>query len=176
MSTQLRQLLSHTHGRRATVLSQGSNVSPKLVIRALKWSLMIQSQQSVPCSALFSRCWQHRRDSSLENMTQYFYLCLTYFLIDFFSPPRECKLSAKTTLSKASQGDSTDALLLFKWMPSAGPHEKMPLRALIVDGYFVLLLRHKAKVKCSFCRDTSGTKEMKHYSISCSEKEETDQK
>lgn len=101
MSTQLRQLLSHRHGRRATVLSQGSNVSPKLVIRALKGSLMIQSQQSVPCSALFSCCWQHRRDSNLENMTQYFYLCLTYFLIDFFFPSERMQAFCKDHLIKS---------------------------------------------------------------------------
>lgn len=61
-------------------------------------------------------------------------------------------------------------------------YEKMSQRALIVDSsnllvqiYFLLLLRHKVKVMSSSCRDTSGEKEMKQYSISFREKEETDQ-
>lgn len=101
MPTQLTQLLSHRQDRTARVLSQGSNVSPKFVIRALKGSLKIQSQQSVPCSALFSSCRQHWRDSDLENVTLSISICIwPISQLIFFFPFRKMKAFRKDHLFK----------------------------------------------------------------------------
>ena len=89
---------------------------------------------------------------------KYLYLCLTYFLIDSFKNESS---QHRPPFQKHLKATAIHAQLLFKLMFSTWSlYEKMSLRALFVDNSnlsvqisFCPLLRHKATVKSSLCRN-----------------------